>query len=91
MLEVRAQLLFFLMSRVLQSPITKELALLAITITPSCQGPMRADGHTECFMEPMITAEPELEVAGWNYLILRLRVIKSREWRPTLLLDEQQD
>lgn len=58
---------------------------LAIAITPPCQGLMRADGACECFMEPTITAEPELEVAGWNYLVLRLRVIKSREWPPDII------
>lgn len=61
------------------------LSLLAITITPPCQGPVRADGRTECFMEPMITAEPELEVADWNYLVLRFRVIKSGERAPGII------
>lgn len=45
---------------------------------------MRADEHTECFMRPTIMAEPELEVAGWNYLVLKLGVIKSREWPPDI-------
>lgn len=69
-----------ILPHVLQSLIIEELGLLAIIVTPPCQGPMRADRHNECFMELMIKAEPEFEVAGWNYLVLRLSVIKSREW-----------
>lgn len=76
---------FFFWSHVWQSPIIEELGLLAIAITPPCQGPMRADGHAECFMEPTVMAEPELEVAGWNYLVLRLGVIKSRERPPDII------
>ena len=77
-------LFFFFWSHVLQSPITEELGLLANAVTPPCQGPMRADEHTECFMRPTTLAEPELEVAGWNYLVLKLGVIKSREWPPDI-------
>lgn len=73
------------LSHVLQSPIIEELGLLAIKVTPPRQGPMRTDRQNECFMELMITAEPEFEVAGWNYLVLGLRVIKSREWPPDII------
>lgn len=47
---------------------------------------MRADRHTEseCFMEEMTMAEPDNK-AGWNYLVLRLRVIKSKEWLPGII------
>lgn len=70
---------------VLQSPIIEELGLLAITITPRCSGLMGAGRHTECFMEPVITAAPGLGVAGWNYLLLRVGVIKSTEWPPDII------
>lgn len=71
---------------VLQSPVIEEFGLWAITITPPCQGQMWADRNTksECFMEEMTMAEPDNK-AGWNYLVLRLRVIKSKEWLPCII------
>lgn len=66
----------------LQPPITEELCPPAVEMATLRRGLMRADGRAECFMEPTVMAEQEPEVVGRNYLVLRLRVIKSRERPP---------